>query len=67
MAYSYYLVSYTKSSSEVISTNVYADNETDARAIGSVKLEDYYSIAIPTAALTIEEVDSITSDSMTTT
>ena len=67
MAYPYYLVSYQKSSAEVISTNVYADSEDDARAIGSVKLQDFYSISVPASALTIEEVSDITSDTATTT
>ena len=67
MAYSYYLVSYTKASGEVISTNVYEADEATARAVGSVKLEDYYSISVPAASLTIEEIDTITSDTATTT
>ncbi|QHJ83797.1 MAG: hypothetical protein [Caudoviricetes sp.] len=67
MAYPYYLVSYQKNSTEVISTNVYADNETDARAIGSIKLQDFYSISVPVSALTVEEVSEITSDYITTT
>ena len=67
MAYPYYLVSHTLSSKEVISTNVYAVDEGDARARGAVILADYYSVSVPASAVVVKEESGITSDTVTTT
>lgn len=67
MSYPYYLVSYLRSSTEEISTNVYANSEADARVVGSVKLKDFYGISIPSSALTVELISSLSSDNLTTT
>ena len=67
MVYPYYLVSHSLSSKEVVSTNVYAANEDQAKAIGAIELAKYYSISVPPEALTVQEESGITSDTITTT
>lgn len=67
MSYPYFLVSYELSSSKEISTNVYAADEEQARAIGSIELLEPYGVDVPVEQLSVVEIDSITSETITTT
>lgn len=67
MAYTYYVVAYTKTSGEVISTYVYESDEASARSIGASLLKSFYGISIPEAALDVYIEESLTSDTITTT
>lgn len=67
MAYSYYLVSYAKGTTEEYATNVYETNSTNAAAVGAVLLSKFYGISIPVGSVVVEEVSALTSDEITTT
>lgn len=67
MAYSYYLVSYAKGTTKEISTNVYEASEDSARVVGAALLTEYYELTVNSAAVVVEEVAGLTSDTITTT
>lgn len=67
MSYPYFLVSYNQSPTKEISTNVYAADEDQARAIGSIELLELYGVNVTVEQLSVVEIDSITSETITTT
>lgn len=67
MAYNYYLVYFNETRKKDTGTNVYAESEEHAKAIGSVLLSRIAGEEIPVEAIFAEVDPSIQEDDITTT